>query len=59
MHEQVQLREEHVNVQRRPVDRSASPAEFNAVRDGATIELRETAEEPVVGKTARVVGKLW
>ncbi len=49
----VQLREEHVEVQRRPVG--------EAVRDSAglfqerSLEMTETAEEAVVGKQARVV----
>lgn len=52
--EQVELREEHVNVQRQPVDRPATEADLAAFKEG-TVELRETAEEAVVGKTARVV----
>jgi len=52
--ETVQLREEHVNVERRPVDQPATEADMNALKEGA-IELRETAEEPVVSKSARVV----
>jgi len=52
--ESVQLREEHVNVERHPVDQPATEADMNALKEGA-IELRETAEEPVVSKTARVV----
>jgi uncharacterized protein (TIGR02271 family) len=51
--EQVRLREEHVNVERRPVDREISPAEVSALRD-QTIEVTEMAEEPVVAKRARV-----
>ncbi len=51
--ESVQLREEHINVDRRPVDRAATDADL-AFGD-RTIELTETAEEAVVGKTARVV----
>jgi len=50
----VQLREEHVRVERRPVDRPATEADFNTARD-QTLELTETAEEAVVGKTSRVV----
>jgi uncharacterized protein (TIGR02271 family) len=54
--EKVTLREERAVVDRRPVDREATPAELeafaNADRD---ILLRETSEEPVVSKTARVV----
>lgn len=52
--ESVNLREEHVNVERRPVDQPASEADMAAFKEGA-IELRETAEEPVVSKSARVV----
>jgi len=52
--EQVTLRDETVKVDRRPVDRPASEADFQAFKEG-TIELRETNEEAVVQKTARVV----
>ncbi len=52
--ESVQLREEHVRVERRPVDAPASAADVEAFKEG-TIEVRETAEEPVIAKTARVV----
>jgi uncharacterized protein (TIGR02271 family) len=52
--ESVQLREEHVNVERHPVDQPATEADMAALKEG-TVELRETAEEPVVSKTARVV----
>lgn len=51
--EQVRLREEHVNVQRRPVNREISPEEVSALRD-QTIEVKEMAEEAVIGKRARV-----
>lgn len=50
----VKLREEHATVERRPVDRAATEADFDNFKEG-TIEVRETAEEAVVGKTARVV----
>jgi len=50
----VQLREEHVNVERRPVDQPATEADLAAFKEGE-MELRETAEEPVVSKSARVV----
>jgi len=54
--EQVNLREEHVNVERRPVDQAISPDALD--RDGLleerNIEMRETAEQPVVAKEARV-----
>ncbi len=51
--EDVTLREEHVRVERRPVNRAATAADFQ--QDGKTIELTETSEEAVVGKTSRVV----
>jgi uncharacterized protein (TIGR02271 family) len=54
VNETVNLREEHVNVERRPVDQTINPADVGAFKD-KTIELRETAEEAVVQKTARVV----
>ena len=49
----VRLREEHVSVDRRPVDRPVSEAELSSLREG-TIEVTETAEEPVIAKRARV-----
>ena len=51
--EQVTLHEEHVTVDRRPVDRAVTGAD-TAFREG-TIEVTETAEVPVVSKEARVV----
>ena len=56
VHEQVNLREEHVSVERRPVDRKLERGELDSsdmLRD-RTIEMTETAEEAVVGKEARV-----
>jgi uncharacterized protein (TIGR02271 family) len=53
--EQVTLREEHVRVERRPVDRPATAGDIDeAFREG-TIEVTERAEEAVVQKQARVV----
>lgn len=52
--EQVTLREEHVTVQRRPVDRPVSPGDTTAFKEGA-FDLTEYAEEAVVSKEARVV----
>ncbi|HVG19157.1 MAG TPA: YsnF/AvaK domain-containing protein [Blastocatellia bacterium] len=49
----VHLREEHVSVERRPVDRPVSEADFDSLQEG-TIEVTETAEEPVIAKRARV-----
>jgi len=54
VNETVNLREEHVNVERRPVDQPINPADVGAFKD-KSIELRETAEEAVVQKSARVV----
>ena len=51
--EDITLREEHVRVDRRPVDREATAADFN--QKDQTIELKEMSEEPVIGKTRRVV----
>lgn len=51
--EQVELREEHVSVERHPVDRTIRPGE-QAFQE-KTIEARETAEEAVVSKQAKVV----
>lgn len=52
--EHLRLREEHVNVQRNPVNRPASDADLNTFREG-TIELTEHAEVPVINKEAHVV----
>lgn len=49
----VRLREEHVSVERRPVDRPVSEADLDSLQEG-TIEVTETAEEPVIAKRARV-----
>jgi uncharacterized protein (TIGR02271 family) len=51
--EEVELEEEHVEVQRRPVDRPVNASD-PAFRE-QSFEMRETAEEPVVEKRARVV----
>lgn len=55
--ETIRLREEHAAVQRRVVDRPATEADFAAFKEGA-IEVRSTAEEAVVSKSARVVGEV-
>lgn len=54
VNESVSLREEHVDVQRRTVDQPINPADATAFKE-QTIEMRETAEEAVVQKSARVV----
>lgn len=50
----VTLRDEKIVVERRPVNRMATAADFN-MGQGSTVELNATGEEAVVGKTARVV----
>ncbi|NJM05319.1 DUF2382 domain-containing protein [Candidatus Gracilibacteria bacterium] len=52
--EQVRLREEHVTIERRPVDREVTAADADLFKE-QQIELRETAEQAVVSKEARVV----
>jgi len=54
VNETVSLREEHVDVERRPVDQPINPADVGAFKD-KTIEVRESAEEAIVQKSARVV----
>jgi len=50
----VRLREEHVVVNRIPVNRPATEADFKTFKEGQ-VELTETAERAVVGKQAHVV----
>jgi uncharacterized protein (TIGR02271 family) len=52
--ETITLREEHATLERRPVDRAATEGDLANFEEG-TVEVRETSEEAVVGKTARVV----
>jgi uncharacterized protein (TIGR02271 family) len=52
--ETVHLRDETVHVERRPVDRPATEADFAAAKE-RTVEVTETDEEPVVRRQARVV----
>jgi uncharacterized protein (TIGR02271 family) len=51
--ETVNLREERASVERRPADRT--PTDADKAFKEQSFEVRETAEEAVVGKTARVV----
>jgi uncharacterized protein (TIGR02271 family) len=54
--EQVNLREEHVSVERRPVDQALSSSDLDSgdlLRE-RSVEMSETTEVPVVGKEARV-----
>jgi uncharacterized protein (TIGR02271 family) len=50
--EQVELRHEHVGIERRPVDRKVAPGD--AAFQERTIEAVERGEEAVISKTARV-----
>jgi uncharacterized protein (TIGR02271 family) len=52
--ENVNLREERVTVERHAVDQPASAADLSALKE-QSFEVRETAEEPVIEKVARVV----
>lgn len=57
VHEQVQLREEHVSVERRPVSGQSMPSEGSMGGDTfreRNIEMTETSEVPMVSKEARV-----
>jgi len=54
VHEQVNLREEHVEVERRPVNQRIDPREAGNLLQERTIEMTETAEEAVVAKEAHV-----
>jgi uncharacterized protein (TIGR02271 family) len=54
--EQVELRQEHVTVERRPVDRELTAGE--GAFEERTIEAVERGEEAVVSKTARVTEEI-
>ncbi|MGV3617643.1 MAG: DUF2382 domain-containing protein [Fimbriimonas sp.] len=55
--EQVTLREEHVDIQRTPVDRVVDPSAIDAFQE-RTVEVREHAEIPVVAKEAHVIEEI-
>ncbi len=52
--EHLRLREEHVHVERIPVNRPISSADLASFQEG-TIEMTESAERAVVNKEARIV----
>jgi uncharacterized protein (TIGR02271 family) len=52
--EHLRLHEEHVHVERNPVNRAATPADINSFKEGE-INVTEHAEVPIVDKEARVV----
>ena len=54
VNETIGLREEHVHVERRPVNQPIGTSDTTAFKE-QSIELRETAEEAVIEKSARVV----
>ncbi len=54
VNEQVTVREETVDVERRPTDRPVSEADLAALQQGV-LEVRERSEEVVVDKQARIV----
>ena len=53
--EQVTLRDERAVIARNKVDRPATEAEMQSAFADKDIEIRETTEEPVVSKRARVI----
>jgi uncharacterized protein (TIGR02271 family) len=55
--EEVTLREEHVDVERRTVDRPVGSADATAFQD-RTVEVVATSEEPVITKRARVIEEI-
>src|SRR6185437_3050013 len=55
--ENINLREEHVKVDRKNVDRPATDRDFDNANE-QDIEIREHAEVPVVNKEARVVEEI-
>lgn len=55
--EDINLQEEHAVIKRRPVDQPVDPDEISAMGD-ESIEIEETAEKPVISKSARVVEEI-
>jgi stress response protein YsnF len=56
--ETLRLREEHVDVDRRNVDRTLSPEEADRAFQEGSVEITERAEEAVVTKEAHVTGEV-
>ena len=52
--ESINLKEEHVTVERHAVNRPVDGSAFNTVREGV-IEVTETSEVPVISKEARII----
>jgi len=55
VNEQVNLRDEQVTVERRPINQVVDPSVIDQVAQSGTIEVREHDEEAVVAKQARIV----
>lgn len=55
--ESIRLREEHITVNRRPVDREVTDSDRRNFQPGE-MELTEHAEVPIIGKEARVVEEI-
>lgn len=61
VHEQINLRQEHVSVERRPVDRTLGSADLTSDSDllrERNIEMTETEEVPMVSKEAHVTEEM-
>lgn len=58
VHERMDLREEHVDVERQPVNRTVTGAEADRLFQERTIEMTERAEEPVISKEAVVTEEI-
>jgi len=54
----VRLREERVNVERRPVDRPLTAREADERFHDEDMELRARAEVPIIGKRAHIVEEI-
>ena len=56
--ESISLREEHLDIERRPTDQRIDAAQANALFQDKTVELTATGEEAVVSKQAVVTGEV-
>ncbi|WP_210465706.1 PRC-barrel domain-containing protein [Rufibacter roseolus] len=57
LEEKMQQQEEHIQIERIPVDRSATEVDFRSFQDGV-IELKEYGEVPIISKVANVVEEI-
>lgn len=58
VHERMDLREERVDVERQPVNRTVTGAEADRLFQERTIEMTERGEEPVISKEAVVIEEI-